>query len=45
MCCSKICKHHNDYCDLLRLGQYFNCIHLIGAYPVEPVDLHPSVRH
>ncbi len=31
--------------DLLRLTQYFNCIHFAGGYPVEPVDLHPGVRH
>ena len=31
--------------DLLKLTQYFNCIHLCCGYPVEPVDLHPSVRH
>ena len=31
--------------DLLKFTQYFNCIHLAGGYPVEPVDLHPSVRH
>ena len=31
--------------DLLRLSQAFNCIHLVGGYPVEPVDVHPSVRH
>jgi trimethylamine---corrinoid protein Co-methyltransferase len=31
--------------DLLRLTQYFNCIHVAGGYPVEPVDVHPSVRH
>ena len=31
--------------DLLKLSQYFNCIHFIGGYPVEPVDIHPSVRH
>ena len=29
----------------LRLSQYFNCIHFIGGYPVEPVDIHASVRH
>ena len=34
-----------SYRDLLRLTQYFNCIHMAGGYPVEPVDLHPSVRH
>lgn len=31
--------------DLLRLTQYFNCIHFAGGYPVEPVDLHASTRH
>lgn len=31
--------------DLLKLSQYFNCIHFIGGYPVEPVDVHASVRH
>jgi trimethylamine--corrinoid protein Co-methyltransferase len=36
---------HESYRDLVKLSQYFNCIHLIGGYPVEPVDLHPSTRH
>ncbi|QEW19116.1 trimethylamine:corrinoid methyltransferase [Marinibacterium anthonyi] len=31
--------------NLLRLTQYFNCIHFAGGYPVEPVDIHASVRH
>jgi trimethylamine--corrinoid protein Co-methyltransferase len=31
--------------DLFRLTQHFNCIHFAGGYPVEPVDIHPSVRH
>jgi trimethylamine--corrinoid protein Co-methyltransferase len=31
--------------DLLKLTQYFNCIHVAGGYPVEPMDVHPSVRH
>ena len=35
----------DSFRDLLRLTQYFNCIHLAGGYPVEPVDIHPSVRH
>ena len=34
-----------SYRDFLKLTQYFNCIHFAGGYPVEPVDLHPSVRH
>ncbi|MDP7343988.1 MAG: trimethylamine methyltransferase family protein [Alphaproteobacteria bacterium] len=31
--------------DFVKLTQYFNCIHFAGGYPVEPLDLHPSVRH
>ena len=31
--------------DLIRLSQYFNCIHFIGGYPVEPQDIHASIRH
>ncbi len=31
--------------NLLKLTQYFNCIHIAGGYPVEPVDVHASVRH
>ena len=31
--------------NLLKLSQYFNCIHFVGGYPVEPVDVHASVRH
>ena len=31
--------------DLLRLSQYFNCIHFVGGYPVEPQDVHPGIRH
>ncbi len=35
-----------EHCaNLLRLTQYFNCIHVAGGYPVEPVDVHASVRH
>ncbi len=31
--------------ELLKLCQVFNVVHFIGGYPVEPIDLHPSVRH
>ncbi|MCP4821004.1 MAG: methyltransferase, partial [Shimia sp.] len=31
--------------NLLKLSQYFNCIHFVGGYPVEPQDIHASVRH
>ena len=34
-----------SYRDFLKLTQYFNCIHMAGGYPVEPLDLHPSIRH
>jgi trimethylamine--corrinoid protein Co-methyltransferase len=33
------------YQDFLRLGQMLNSVHLFGGYPVEPIDLHPSIRH
>lgn len=33
------------YQDLLKLTQYFNCIHFAGGYPVEPMDVHASIRH
>ena len=31
--------------DLIKLSQFFNCIHMVGGYPVEPLDLHASIRH
>jgi trimethylamine--corrinoid protein Co-methyltransferase len=34
-----------DYRNLLKLAQYFNAIGFISGYPVEPVDLHASIRH
>lgn len=36
---------HADYQDFLRLSQSYNCIHFLTGYPVEPLDIHPSVRH
>lgn len=33
------------YREFLMLTQTFNCIHVAGGYPVEPVDIHASVRH
>ena len=33
------------YQDLLKLSQSYNVIHFISGYPVEPLDLHASVRH
>lgn len=34
-----------DFQNLLRLSQYFNIVHIIGGYPVEPVDRHAGTRH
>jgi len=34
-----------DFQNFLRLSQSFNCIHFNSGYPVEPVDIHASVRH
>ncbi len=31
--------------EFLMLTQSFNCIHLPGGNPVEPIDIHPGVRH
>ncbi len=33
------------YKEFLKLTQFFNCIHFAGGYPVEPIDVHASVRH
>jgi trimethylamine--corrinoid protein Co-methyltransferase len=35
----------DSFKDLMKFTQYFNCIHVAGGYPVEPVDIHASVRH
>lgn len=35
----------SSYQELIKLSHYFNCIHMLGGYPVEPVDIHASVRH
>ncbi|MCZ8097653.1 MAG: trimethylamine methyltransferase family protein [Burkholderiales bacterium] len=34
-----------DYEDFLRLGQVFNTVHVIGGYPVEPLDIPVPIRH
>ena len=34
-----------NFRDLMKLTQYFNCIHFAGGYPVEPVDIHAGIRH
>jgi trimethylamine---corrinoid protein Co-methyltransferase len=37
--------NRKDFQNLLRLGQTLNTVHLWGGYPVEPIDIHASVRH
>ena len=37
--------NHADYRNFLKLAQYFNCIGFLSGYPVEPIDIHASVRH
>ena len=34
-----------SYLEFIKLTQFFNCIHFAGGYPVEPIDIHASVRH
>ena len=34
-----------DFQQLLKLTQVFNIIHFNSGYPVEPIDLHASIRH
>ncbi len=37
--------NREDFRNLLRLGHSLNIVHVFGGYPVEPLDLHPSIRH
>ena len=37
--------NRQDFQNLVRLAQAYNIIHMTGGYPVEPVDVHASVRH
>ena len=34
-----------DYCDLTRLAQHFNCIHMLGNQVCAPVELPANSRH
>ena len=35
----------NDYCDFIRLAQYFNAIHVIGNQVCAPIELPANSRH
>ncbi|MEZ5450447.1 MAG: trimethylamine methyltransferase family protein [Thiolinea sp.] len=37
--------NQRDYQNFLRLMQSLNILHFTAGYPVEPVDVHASVRH
>lgn len=37
--------NREDFRNLIRLASTINTVHLWPGYPVEPVDIHPSVRH
>ncbi len=37
--------NHHDFKNMLRLTQSLNSIHLTTGYPVEPTDIHGSIRH
>lgn len=37
--------NQEDYRNFLRLAQMHNILHVTGGYPVEPVDVHASIRH
>src|SRR5690606_380641 len=37
--------NQEDFRNFLKIGQALNIVHAFGGYPVEPVDIHASVRH
>ena len=37
--------NHNDFRNMVRLAQRYDVVHASGGYPVEPVDIHASIRH
>ena len=37
--------NQNDFRNMVRLAQRYDIVHCTGGYPVEPVDLHSSIRH
>lgn len=37
--------NQEDFRKLIKLAQSFDIIHMTGGYPVEPIDIHASVRH
>ncbi|TRL40032.1 trimethylamine methyltransferase family protein [Rhizobium straminoryzae] len=37
--------NQEDYRKLVKLAQCYDIVHCTGGYPVEPVDIHASIRH
>ena len=37
--------NRQDFRDLVRLAQCLNSVQTHGGYPVEPIDVHPAIRH
>lgn len=37
--------NYRDYCDLVRLAQHFNCIHMLGNQVCAPMELPANSRH
>ena len=37
--------NREDFCTLVKLSEVLNAVHLQGGYPVEPIDIHASIRH
>ncbi len=37
--------NQQDYRNFLKLAQMHNILNITGGYPVEPIDIHPSIRH
>jgi trimethylamine--corrinoid protein Co-methyltransferase len=37
--------NQQDFRNMVKLAQRYDIVHCSGGYPVEPVDLHSSIRH
>ncbi len=37
--------NHADFTKFIKLAHHFNAIDFMSGYPVEPIDIHPGIRH
>lgn len=37
--------NREDFTKLIKLAQSLNIVHMLGGYPVEPIDIHSDIRH